>query len=838
MIGFVNQRLFHATVWQPLRANASRTVLAIVAIMLGVTLGYAIHLMNRAATTEMTQSTRSLFGQADWVIQSTAQGFDESLYPTIAQIPGVAVASPVVDVKVQVVGHHKPLLLAGMDPLRAGQLQPATSSAQGGRKGLSFFDAQKILLNDSAAKTLGLVIGDSFSVQVGMQPVAFTVAGILPGNLYRQDMGLLDIAAAQWRLDMLGKLTRIDIRLAAGANADAIAQTIERLLPAGVKLTTPTAEAEQSVQLSRAFRINITALALVALFTGAFLVYSTQSLAIIRRRREFALLHALGVTAKEQIASVILTGALLGAIGAMVGVLLGIGLAKFGLSLMPNSHITQVQVIPWELCGFALLGILVSVAGSVAPAVAAAAIPTSQALKAGNTEEDNSRGHAYIALGFWAFAVPLLFAPSVFDLPLLGYTAIALILFGAVLFIPAFTRFVLVLLPVGSQVSYQTAVAQLRGVAHTATTSVATMLVSVSLMVAMSIMGASLRGSIVQLLERTFPADLYLHVNGQTASYLDQLTISSIEAIPAVARTAPTRLISLLLASNPVPVMLIARPIDPQNPNAILQLESQAQQVMPIDPSGRAANGHVPIWVSVALADREHLAPDSELRFHLAGSEVIGNVRGVYRDYQPVASFLMDYQQYQQLSLDDKVTSLALWTKPGSSIEAVIRAVRARLGDKIEFEITLPSENRERILRGFDSAFRIIYLLLAVSVLIGLFGIGVNASAQVLARRAEFGVLRHLGFTRAQIGGILCIEGFFLGTLGVLSGLLFGCIISAVMILVVTPQSFHWTMDLHIPTTILVSLMLVVPLACALTAVWSGRSAMNDDVVLAVKEDW
>ena len=838
MIGFVNQRLFHATVWQPLHANASRTALAIVAIMLGVALGYAIHLMNRAATTEMTQSTRSLFGQADWVIQGTAQGFDESLYPSIAKIPGVAVASPVVEVKVQVVGQPKPLLLLGMDPLRAGQLQPATSSAQGGRNGLSFFDAQKILLNDSAAKTLGLVIGDSFSVQVGMQPVAFTVAGILPGNLYGQDMGLLDIAAAQWRLDMLGKLTRIDIRLAAGANADAIAQTIERLLPAGVKFTTPAAEAEQSVQLSRAFRINITALALVALFTGAFLVYSTQSLAIIRRRREFALLHALGVTAKEQIASVILTGALLGAIGAMVGVLLGIGLAKFGLSLMPNSHIAQVQVIPWELCGFALLGILVSVAGSVAPAVAAAAIPTSQALKAGNTEEDNSRGHAYIALAFWALAVPLLFAPSVFDLPLLGYTAIALILFGAVLFIPAFTRFVLVLLPVGSQVSYQTAVAQLRGVAHTATTSVATMLVSVSLMVAMSIMGASLRGSIEQLLERTFPADLYVHVNGQSASYLDQPTIRSIEAIPALARTAPTRLMSLLLASNPVPVMLIARPIDPQNPSAILQIERQSQQVMPIDPSGRAANGNVPIWVSVALADREQLAPDSELRFHLAGSEVIGNVRGVYRDYQPVASFLMDYQQYQQLSLDDKVTSLALWTKPSSSIQAVIRAVRERLGDKIEFEITLPGENRERILRGFDSAFGIIYLLLAVSVLIGLFGIGVNASAQVLARRAEFGVLRHLGFTRAQIGGILCIEGFFLGTLGVLSGLLFGCIISAVMILVVTPQSFHWTMDLHIPTTILVSLMLVVPLACALTAVWSGRSAMNDDLVLAVKEDW
>jgi putative ABC transport system permease protein len=164
--------------------------------------------------------------------------------------------------------------------------------------------------------------------------------------------------------------------------------------------------------------------------------------------------------------------------------------------------------------------------------------------------------------------------------------------------------------------------------------------------------------------------------------------------------------------------------------------------------------------------------------------------------------------------------------------------VRERIGKGAEVDITLPGESRQKILKGFDSAFGIVYLLLAVSVLIGLFGIGVNASAQVLARRAEFGVLRHLGFTRGQIGKVLCIEGLCLGTLGVLSGLLVGCVISAVMILVVTPQSFHWTMDLHIPWTLLLSLAIAVPIASALTALWSGRSAMNDDVVRAVKEDW
>jgi putative ABC transport system permease protein len=128
--------------------------------------------------------------------------------------------------------------------------------------------------------------------------------------------------------------------------------------------------------------------------------------------------------------------------------------------------------------------------------------------------------------------------------------------------------------------------------------------------------------------------------------------------------------------------------------------------------------------------------------------------------------------------------------------------------------------------------------LLAVAVLIGLFGISVSASAQALARRAEFGVLRHLGFTRRQIGSVLAIEGLALGLLGVVGSLVVGGIISLILIFVVGRQSFHWTMDLYLPIATLVSLTIAVPIAAAITALWSGRSAMDDDVVHAVKEDW
>jgi putative ABC transport system permease protein len=696
-------------------------------------------------------------------------------------------------------------------------------SAIRSREALNLFAADSIQLSATAAEKLHATVGDTVTVQVGVQSVPLTITGIVPSTLYSQDVGLMDIAAAQWKLDRLGKLNRIELRLASNVDPKPVLAEIKRLLPANVKLTTPAEESQQVSQLTRPITINLLGVALVALFTGVFLVYSTQSLAVMRRRREFALLNALGVTAREQVTSVILTGGILGAVGAVLGVVLGVTLAQVTLQFIPGGA-TQLQYAFTEIAAFAVLGMVASITGSIAPALSAARIPTAQALKAGNVDERSDRGNIRVALALVVLAVPLLLAPPLFDLPLFGYTAIAFILFGAVLLIPSFTRWTLGLLPHGRHVSYQIAVAQLRGVAHTATTSVATMLVSVSLMVAMSIMGASLRGSMAQWAEQMFPADIVVQT-GYGLSYLNVSSVHSLTEIVGVKRAEPSRTIPILLSQDRAPITLNARP------TTALILEASAQQPIPA--------GELPIWINRVIADRENLSPDDSFRFHIADREVVGSVRGITRDYfNPNGALILDYDLYRQLTGDLRVSSLSVWLAPGASLENTTQAIRERIGRDIEVEISLPGDLRARVLRGFDSLFAIIYLLLAVAVLIGLFGIGVNASAQVLSRRAEFGVLRHLGLTRSDIGAVLSIEGLSLGALGMLAGLIVGCVISAVMIYVVTPQSFHWTMELYVPIGFLISLTIAVPAAAALTAFWSGHGAMNDDVVRAVKEDW
>jgi putative ABC transport system permease protein len=108
----------------------------------------------------------------------------------------------------------------------------------------------------------------------------------------------------------------------------------------------------------------------------------------------------------------------------------------------------------------------------------------------------------------------------------------------------------------------------------------------------------------------------------------------------------------------------------------------------------------------------------------------------------------------------------------------------------------------------------------------------------VLARRREFGMLRHLGMTRRQVGAMLAAEGALLAALGVAVGLALGGAISLVLIHVVNRQSFHWSMDLHPPYLLLGGLSLLLVLLSSLTAVLSGREATGMGPVRAVKEDW
>ena len=820
----------------PLSQHKGGLALSVLAIALGVALGYAVQLINQAAINEFAAAVQTLSGEADLAVRGPRAGFDESLYPRIARLPEVAVASPVLEVEARLPGRREPLRILGLDLFRAARIQPFLSSGDSGER-LDFLRPDRIFLSAAASESLGLKKGDALSFQVGLRVLSLQVAGVL--GEARQRFAVLDIGAAQAIFLRSGFLNRIDLRLRPGADAERLAERLRAEMPPGILVERPDADVERSRALSRAYRVNLNVLALVALFTGGLLVFSAQALAVVRRRAQLALLRVLGMTRRELVAMLLAEAAVVGAMGALAGIALGHAsaafvLERFGAELGGGYFrgLAPSPVLDWPaLALFFSLGILAAVLGSLAPAVEAAGAEPAPALKAGDEERALRRlqpvwpGIAVLLAG-----AALTRAGPVGGLPLFGYGAIALLLIGTVMLMPRIAVLGFRVAPLLGPVSARIGLAQLRGAPGQAGVSLAAIVASVSLMVSMAIMVASFRQSLDEWLERVLPADLYLRAGpGSDTAFLSPADQQTIATLPGVRRVEFLRSQRLLVAQDRPPLTLLARAVEAEG------------RVPPLLGAAHALKAGEPpaAWVSEVASDLYGWRPGAVIEIPLGGRRARFTVAGIWRDYaRQQGAVLIERYEYLRHTGDAYADDAALWLAPGADTANVTREIQARVAGGVNLEIAGPGEIREVSLRIFDRTFAVTYALEAVAVAIGLFGLSSSFGALVLARRREFGVLRHIGMTRRQIGSMLAAQGLLVSALGLAVGLTLGWVISLVLIHVVNRHSFHWGMELHLPWQLLAEFVAVMLVLATFTATASGRQAMSGEAVRAVKEDW
>jgi putative ABC transport system permease protein len=821
-----------------LAQNRVRMALAVVAIALGVALGFAVQLINQTAVNELGQSVRTLSGDADLEVRGARAGFDEALYPEIARTPGVAVASPVVEVDAKVAGRADALRMIGIDAFRAGLIQPGLIAASTER--LDTLRPDVVFLSPVAMRSLEVRTGDVVTLQTGLRDVRLRVAGEI-NVASNARLAAMDIAGAQIAFDRLGRLSRIDIRVAPGVDAAALATRLRSLLPAGLAVVPPETSVAASASLSRSYRVNLNVLALVALFTGGLLVFSTQAHAVVRRRAQFAVLRVLGVTRRRLTALIVAEGALVGIAGSTVGIALGFALAGLavrwiGVDLGSGFFRGVMPVLepePWAIAIFFALGVAAAMLGSFVPALDTARAPPALALKAGDEERafEHLRpirpGLMMLALGALATLLP-----PVSGLPLFGYTAIALLLIGTLMLMPRFAVITLSWLPRPRAPPARLAIAQLAGTPGQVSVSLAAIVASVSLTVSMVIMVASFRDSLDSWLERVLPADLYLRAaSGGDTAYLPPEAQARITALPGVRRAEFMREQQLLLEPSRPRLILQARTIDPANPARTLAIIGTA--VVP--PSDAPS----PAWVSEVAADLYGFRPGSVIELPIAGKATHFTVAGIWRDYaRQQGAVVIELERYVELTGDRTVTNVALWLVEGADAAAVEDALRREIPGGNRLEVATPGEIRSLSLRAFDRTFAVTYALELAAVVIGLIGLSSSFGALALARRREFGVLRHIGMTKGQIGAMLATEGFIVSAIGLAVGLTLGFAVSLILIHVVNRQSFHWGMDLSLPWPALAGFAIVLLALSTVTALASGRQAMSEDAVRAVKEDW
>jgi putative ABC transport system permease protein len=827
-----------------------RALLSVAGIALGVALGFGVHLMNRAAVEELAAAVRALSGDADLEVRGGRGGFDEALYVRLARLPGVAVASPGLELQAGIAGAQGPtdaakgpstpssIRVLGIDTLRSAQLQPALFASDPALR-YALLEPDTVLLAAGAAEALGLAKGDDLVILVGLRRVRLRVAGVLPGSALRGVAALTDIATAQWRLGRLGNLNRIDLRLAPGASRDALQARIAALLPPGVRVLATQAVAAASAGPSRAYRVNLNVLALVALFTGGFLVFSAQALEVARRRGEHALLRVLGLERAGIVRLVLAEAAGIGVLGSVLGIGLGLLLAglavrSFGADLgagMFRGLAPSIVFPPGMALLYGLVGIAIALIGALLPALDAARHPPARALKAGDEQAMfSSVARIWPGVGLLVLGGLLTLPGPVEGVPLFGYLAIACLLVGSIALMPRAAQLAFALLPRRGDPVLTLALNQLRGAPGQAMVSLAAIVASFALMAAMAIMVASFRDSVDRWLDAVLPADLYFRTThaGETA-FIEPGFEARVRALPQIARVEFLRSARVSLGPDRPEVSLLARDL-PAGELRRYPLVGETYAPKPGDPP--------PVWISEAIADLHGVRPGGRLAVPLGGRNRPFVVAGVWRDYaRQLGALLVRRTDYVALTGDRRSNDAALWLAPGVTPAQAMAALRALPGGA-ELEIAEPGEIRAVSLRIFDRSFAVTYAIEAVAVLVGLFGLSTSLGSIVLSRRREFGMLRHIGMTRGQIGRMLAAEGGLLALLGAAAGLVVGGAISLILIHVVNRQSFNWSMDLHAPITTLAVFTVALVALAALTAYLSGREAMGMGPVRAVKEDW
>jgi putative ABC transport system permease protein len=533
---------------------------------------------------------------------------------------------------------------------------------------------------------------------------------------------------------------------------------------------------------------------------------------------------------------VLLEAAVLGALGGLLGIALGYGLAvaavQFaGADLGAGMFRGMTPELPFSAASsllYLLAGVAIALAGALLPALDAARAAPAQALKAGDEQRMFART-VTVWPGLLCIVLALILLPfkSLNGIPVAGYAAIGCVLMGGILLMPWISGLVFEKIKTFRNIPYTLALAQLRGAPGQAMVSLAAIVASFSLMAAMAIMVASFRSSVDDWLGAVLPAELYFRTThaGETA-WIDPALEARVRALPQVERAVFLRSGRMLLDPARPAVALIAR----DDAGRFFPLTGKAYERKEGDPP--------PAWISEAVADVYGYEPGARIEIPLAGKKQTFIVSGVWRDYaRQHGAIVIARETYAALSGDRRANDAALWLKPGASAAQATEALRALPGGTL-LEIAGPGEIRRASLAIFDRSFAVTYALEAVAVLVGLFGLSSSVGAIVLARRREFGMLRHLGMTRGQIGAMLAAEGGLLALLGAAVGLALGGAISLILIHVVNRQSFNWSMDVHLPYGLLMGLSFALIFLAAVTAWLSGREATGIGPVRAVKEDW
>jgi len=838
-----------------MRREPLRTCLTVLAIGLGVAAVLAIELAGEAAAGSFHSSMETLTGAAEFEVTAVG-GVTPEILTRLAALPYPFKLHPRIEDYVALPQSRHAVPMIGVDllseslsiaaPDRMDPLNSAPIAQANFSSGAAIFQDDDSIWVGSE---LGRKAGDRLELSINDSAREFTVRGVLGDR--SGEIVVMDLATAAHALRRNGMLDRILIEVPEtrasvrglvedrAEDRDADWESIlSKALPQGVTLAREGTETDENRKMLAAFRWNLRVLSYVALAVGAFLIYNTISVSVVRRRFEIGILRALGTTRGGVMAAFLGEAAGLGLAGGAAGIALGrvmaVGAVKLigstVASLYVSSHPAEIS-LTWETVLLALtIGVGVSVASALSPAWEAAQVAPVEAMARGRRDHEvrlhRSRNLAIAAvLAFCGWLASR--QEPVGGRPMFGYLAAVLLIGASALAIPALVSAVssataaFVRRAFGAEALLATR--GLRGSLRRTSVLVGALSTAVAMLVAVGIMVGSFRQTVLQWMGDQLQADLYIGpaVAGGPDRHptLSADTVDQLSKLPGVAAVDQFRAYNISYQGMPATLGGADMRIAARFGSRVFLSGAPAQSVL------HQMLDQDAVVVSEPFANKHHIAPGGVLTLALGGKSVALRVVDVYYDYSNERGFvIMDRSTLLKYLPDPEPTNVAVYLEPGVSIEDARRSVQAALeGRKVV--VFLNRNLREQAIRVFDRTFAITYALEAVAVFVAVMGVGGALVALVIDRRREFGLLKFLGAADSQLRRIILFEAGMLGLLANLAGLILGFFLSLLLIFVINRQSFGWTIQFHWPVTVLLSALSVVYAATLLAGIYPARIA-------------
>ncbi|HKA62494.1 MAG TPA: ABC transporter permease [Methylomirabilota bacterium] len=843
--------------------------LAVLGIALGVAVAVSIDLANESARRAFALATQAVTGRATHQIVGGPSGLPDDLYRLLKVDLGARLAAPVLSGDVAAADRlGRTFTVLGIDPFSEAPFRPyldeegsaAATSAPGAAAGerreppprdrLSTVAALvtrpgAVLMSRTTARDLGLTVGDQLPVRAGGVRHELQVVGLLdPGDpaSARALDGLLvtDISSAQEIFGAAGRLGRIDLIVTDDEPGRALLDRVARALPSGAELVAAGARAGTTAQMIRAFQWNLTALSLLALVVGMFLIYQTMTFSVVQRRPLIGSLRAIGVTRAEIFALVMSEAALIGAVGTIAGLALGWALARGLLGLVTRTindlyfvlSVRDVTLEPLALAKGVLLGVGATLAAALAPALEATGAPPRVVMSRGALETSARRivpRVTWFGVGLFALGGVILALPGGI---VGGFAGLFVLMVGCALVAPAAALVLLRLLhPAAAAFGTLGRLASRGIVAALSRTSVAiaALMIAVSAAIGVGIMIASFREAVVSWLEGTLRADIYVSapslVGNRPDATLDPALAARLAATPGVARAGTSR--GVLVSGPGGAVQVVALDVDPARPPRWRFREGSADAVW--DGSGET------VIVSEPYANRRGARMGGTVRLRTDRGERDFRVGGVFYDYGSSAGVVvMSRHTYDRFWDDRRVSGVVIEAAPGVDLPALMAALRERAGGEQEVVIRSNRALREASLEIFDRTFAITSVLRTLTVAVAFIGMLAALMALQLERAREVAVLRTLGLTPRQVWGLVTAET---GLMGLLAGLLAvpgGLMLAGILVFVVNRRSFGWTMPIDPSPAILlqgVALSVLAAVLAGLYPAWRMARALPADAL-------